>query len=154
VVGDPVRHRAEQEAAGAGHPLVADDDQVRVALLGDVEDRVGRIALAGEGLDLDARLADAVGGLAERGVDLLARVDHPLQVAGRLTRLLAQARLGDRLVGGHQADGRAERLGEVDGLGDRLAGRVGSVGAHDDRAEHGRDHKDAAAADRRFSARA
>ena len=55
VVGDLVRHRAEQEAPRAGHALVADDDQVRAALLGDVEDRVGRVALAREGLDLDAR---------------------------------------------------------------------------------------------------
>ena len=46
VVGDLVRHRAEQEALGAGHALVADDDQVGAALLGDVEDRVGGVALA------------------------------------------------------------------------------------------------------------
>ena len=46
VVGDLVRHRAQQEALGAGHALVADDDQVGVVLLGDVEDGVGRVALA------------------------------------------------------------------------------------------------------------
>ena len=49
VVGDLVRHAAEQEAPGAGHALVADHDQVRVDLLGDVEDGVGGIALAGVG---------------------------------------------------------------------------------------------------------
>ncbi len=47
VMGHLVRHRAEQEALRAGHPLVADDDQVGLLLLGDVEDRVGRVALAG-----------------------------------------------------------------------------------------------------------
>ena len=41
---DPVRHRAEQEALGAGAAAVADDDEVGAALLGDVEDRVGRVA--------------------------------------------------------------------------------------------------------------
>ena len=42
VVGDLVRHRAEQEALRAGHALVADHDQVGAALLRDVEDRVRR----------------------------------------------------------------------------------------------------------------
>ena len=56
-----VRHRPEQEALGAGHALVADHDQVAAPLLGDVEDRVGGIALAREGLDLDARRLDAAG---------------------------------------------------------------------------------------------
>ena len=46
VVADLVRHAAEQEAPGAGHALVADHDQVRAGLLGDVEDRVRGIALA------------------------------------------------------------------------------------------------------------
>src|SRR4051794_32913923 len=53
-VRDLVRHRAEQEPPGAGHALVAHDDQVRVAFLGDVEDRVRRVALAREDLDLEA----------------------------------------------------------------------------------------------------
>ena len=48
-MGDLVRHAAEQEALGAGHALVADHDQVGVGLLGDVEDRVGRVALARRG---------------------------------------------------------------------------------------------------------
>ena len=47
VMGDVVGDAAEQEAARAGHPLVADDDQVGLDLLGDVEDRVGGVALAG-----------------------------------------------------------------------------------------------------------
>ena len=38
-----------------------------------------------------ARLLDLGGRLAQRRVDVLARVDHPLQVARRLARLLAQA---------------------------------------------------------------
>ena len=51
-MGDLVGDAAEQEAPGPGHALVADHDQVGLDLLGDVEDRVGRVALAGVGLDL------------------------------------------------------------------------------------------------------
>ena len=57
VVGDLVRDRAEQEPLGPGHALVADDDQVGGALLGDVEDRVGRVALARVDGDRDAGVA-------------------------------------------------------------------------------------------------
>ena len=56
---DLVRHRAEQEALRAGHALVADHDQVGAPLLRDVEDRVGRIALAGVGVDRDPGGLDA-----------------------------------------------------------------------------------------------
>ena len=49
-----------------------------------------------------AGLAHHVGGVAQRRVDLLARVDHPLQVGRRLPGLLAQAGLRDRLVGGDE----------------------------------------------------
>ena len=108
VVGDLVRHRAEQEALGAGHPLVADDDQVGPLLLGDVEDRVGRVALARERLDLDARAFDLLGGLAQRRLDVLARVDHPLQVLRHLAPLLAQALVGHGLEGGDEADRGAD----------------------------------------------
>ncbi len=48
VVRHLVRHGAQQEPLRAGHPLVADDDQVRLLLLGHVEDRVGRVALTSE----------------------------------------------------------------------------------------------------------
>jgi hypothetical protein len=41
VMGDLVRHRAQQKALGAGHPLVADHDQAGLALLGDVETERG-----------------------------------------------------------------------------------------------------------------
>ena len=60
VMGDLVRHAAEQEALRAGHALVADHDQVGVLLLGDVEDRVGRVALARVGLDLDPLLLEVL----------------------------------------------------------------------------------------------
>ena len=85
-----VRHAAEQEPPRAGHALVADDDEVGALLLGDVEDRVGRVALAGVGLGLDAALARGLGGAAQRRVDVLARVDHPLHVGRGLLGLLAQ----------------------------------------------------------------
>ena len=126
----------EQEALGARHALVADHDQVGAALLGDVEDRVRRVALARVGVHLHARLSRPLGRLAQRRVDVLARVDHPLQVLRRLPRLLPQALVRDRLVRGHQLDRRAERLGQLDRLAHRLAGRLGPVGAHHDRLEH------------------
>ena len=57
-----VRHRSEQEALGAGHAFVAHHDQVGVALLGDVEDGVGGIALARTEVDLDPLRAGELGG--------------------------------------------------------------------------------------------
>ena len=51
MVGDLVGHRAQQEALGSGHAPVADHDQVTALLLGDIDDRVGRVALACECLD-------------------------------------------------------------------------------------------------------
>ena len=59
VMGDVVGHAAEQEAARAGHPLVADDDQVGLGLFGDVEDRVRGVPLDRVGLDLDSLLLRA-----------------------------------------------------------------------------------------------
>src|SRR4051794_41911621 len=50
VVAHAVRDRPEQEALGPCHALVADHDQVGVALLGDVEDRIGGGAPAAGGL--------------------------------------------------------------------------------------------------------
>ena len=136
VVRDLVGHRAQQEALGAGHALVAHDDQVGAALLGDVEDRVGGIALAREGLDLDTGLLRQLGGLRERGVDVLARVGHPLDVGRQLAGLLAQARLRDRLVGAHELEAGAQLLRQVHRLADRFARGLGAVGTHHDRAKH------------------
>ncbi len=48
------------------HALVADHDQIRAALLGDVEDRVGGVALASVDVDVDARLARRRGGGLQR----------------------------------------------------------------------------------------
>src|SRR5688500_14088757 len=53
VVGNLVRHASKEEAPGAGHPLVADDDEVCARLLGNIENRIRRRALAGMGVDLD-----------------------------------------------------------------------------------------------------
>ena len=55
---DLVRHAAEQKALGAGHSLVADDDEVGALLFGYVEDRIRGIALARVSLDVDAVLAE------------------------------------------------------------------------------------------------
>ena len=79
-MGDLVGNAPEQEALRARHPLVADDDQVRPLLLRDVEDRIGGVALAREGADLDPAPAEPLGSLPERGLDVLARVDHVLEV--------------------------------------------------------------------------
>ena len=73
VVADLVGHRAEQEALGAGHALVADHDEVGAALLGHVEDGVGRIALARVGLGRHAGGLRLGRRLAQGGVDVLAR---------------------------------------------------------------------------------
>src|SRR5438477_12297748 len=61
VIGDLVGHRAEQEALGAGHALVADDDQVGCALLRHIDDRVRGVSLARVRVDLHARLPREVG---------------------------------------------------------------------------------------------
>ena len=138
VVGDLVRHRAEQEALGAGHALVADDDEVRAALLGDVEDRVGRIALTGEDLDRRRRprgsraaAASSVASTSSRGLMIQCR-------SSRHGDRLAQPRVGDRLVGADELDPRADRPRERRRLAHRLAGGVRAVDAHDDRGEHQR----------------
>ena len=79
VMGDLVRHGSEQEPLGSREAAVADDDQVGALLFGDIENRVGRVALARERLDL----ADAGGtrlgsGLLEDREHVLSRLDHPL----------------------------------------------------------------------------
>src|ERR1022692_1933383 len=55
-----VGHRAKQEALGAGHTLVANDDQISLALLGDIEDRIRGIALARIYVYLDSRIRATV----------------------------------------------------------------------------------------------
>ena len=77
MVGDLVRDGAEQEPVGARHALVADDDEVGAALLGDVEQGGRRVALAGVGRDLDARRRDLLGRLAQRPLDVVAGADAP-----------------------------------------------------------------------------
>ena len=66
VVRDLVRHGAEQEAVRARHALVAHHDQIRAALLGDVEQRGRRVALARVGRHLDARGRDLLRRLSQR----------------------------------------------------------------------------------------
>src|SRR3989442_7280392 len=91
-----VRHAPEQEALRAGHALVADDDQIRSLLLGDVEDRVGGIALPGVGLDLPASLLDLLARVPQRGVHVLPLLDQPLQAVRPLPSLLAEALASNR----------------------------------------------------------
>ena len=118
VVRDVVRHAAEQEAAGAGHALVAHDDQVGLGLLGDVEDRVRRTALARVGQDLDAGLLRGAGRGFEDLVDVLLRADRVGDVRRNLVGLLAQACPPDRLEGADDVE-----------AGARSGGRARSPGA-------------------------
>src|SRR6266516_4329906 len=136
VVGDLVRHAAEQEALRAGHPLVADHDQVRLDLLGDVQDRVGGIPLPRVALGFDPMLLRHADGAVERHVDVLPRANRVRDVSRRLTLLLAQAGLGNRLEGGHDFELRPRQLGELDRLANRLGRRVGAVCANHYALEH------------------
>ena len=87
VVGDLVRHRAEQEALGAGHALVADDDQVGAPSPRRRRGsrRPGRPGGRRRRTSTPAASRPRPRPL-ERRVDVLARVDHPLQVVGDLLR--------------------------------------------------------------------
>src|SRR5205823_2659631 len=72
VVADLVRHRSKQEPLRAGHALVAEHDQVGALLLGDVEDRVRRVALPDVDLRPQPHRARLARGLLQRGLDVLA----------------------------------------------------------------------------------
>src|SRR5215211_357703 len=135
MMGDLVRHAAEQEALCAGHALVAHDDEAGLLLLGDVEDGVRGVSLAGVGLDIDAALRDLLSGALEDGGDLLTRIHRPVHVLRDLLALVPQATLRDGLVGADQVDLGRHALRELAGLADRLPGGVGAIGAYDYRAE-------------------
>src|SRR5690606_269449 len=118
-----------------GHALVADDDQVGLELLGDVEDRVRRVALAGVRLHLHPGLLRGTGRGVQGGVDVLARADGVGDVPGDLAALLAQPGLGHGLVSADDVELGAAELGELDRLPDGLCSRVGAVGAYNDSLE-------------------
>ncbi len=83
VVRDLVGDRPEQEPRRAGHPLVADHDQIRALLLGDIDDRVGRVPDPRDGVDLGhAGAPRLIGGGLQQGEHVLTRVDRPLHVGG------------------------------------------------------------------------
>src|SRR4051812_38990051 len=75
VVRDAVRYGAQQEPPRPGHALVPDDDQIGVALLGDVDDRVGRIPLARVRVRIHAGVAGDLRRRFQRGIDILALID-------------------------------------------------------------------------------
>src|SRR6476659_9207846 len=107
VVRHLVRHAAQQEALGARHSLVAHHDQVGIDLLGDVQDRVGGIALAWVRRRLDTLLLRHADRALERHVDVLTRAGRVLDVAGHLTLLLTLDALRNPLEGSHDAELRA-----------------------------------------------
>jgi hypothetical protein len=55
---------AERKALGPGHPLVAHHDQAGALLFGDLEDRVGRVALARVRLSRDPGVLECLGTFA------------------------------------------------------------------------------------------
>ena len=85
--------RCRAGSDGAGHALVADDDQVRPDLLGNVEDRVGRVALARVGL-ASTPASRASGRRLEERVHVLARTDSVRDVAGNLLSLVLSRSCG------------------------------------------------------------
>jgi len=95
-MGDVVRDAAEDEAAGAGHALVADHDQVRLDLFGGAEDRLGGVAFERMRGDLDPLLAGLGGGGVEDEVDVLARADLVLNIRRSIALLVFDLALGDR----------------------------------------------------------
>src|SRR5271154_5014996 len=135
MVGDLVGHRAQQKALCAGHPLVADDDQIGLPLFCDVEHGVRRIALARVDVDRHPGRASDRRRRLQRGVHVLAGVDRPLQVLGSLSTFLAQPLRRNRLVRAPQLELRAPPAREVGRLAHRLGGGVRAVSSNDDRLE-------------------
>src|ERR1700689_2162820 len=82
-MGDVVRHRAHQYALGTPHALVPHDHQAGVLFLRDVEDRVGRGSLTRVAGYLDARLSRDLGRLGKASLDILLRVERPMDVLRR-----------------------------------------------------------------------
>src|SRR5205085_12041545 len=94
------------------------------------------IPLARVRLDLEAGLLDLLAGLLQRRVHVLALVDHPLHVVGRLDALLTKPLVSDGLESADQVEPRSDRLRQVRGLAHRLTGGLRAICAHNDRAEH------------------
>ena len=138
VVGDLVRHAAEQEALGAGHALVADHDQVGVLLLGDVEDRVRRLALAGEGA-APRRRPPRPPWRPRRASRRRPRCGPTVcsMSLGRLEPLLAQPRLRHRARTRSRCQSDAPvLLRELGRLAHRLLGGLRAVRPDHDASEH------------------
>ena len=125
-VGDAVRDVAEQELLVAGHPRVADDDDVGVLLGGDPHDRIGRLVVDDEPCPT-ARPGDLVGEVRQLGAGRVEDVvvDAVLVVVPHLT------------VGVRQDDLDQEELGreaarQVGRPLDGPLGRLRPVGRHHD----------------------
>src|SRR4051794_25082590 len=99
MVGDVVGDAAKQETARPGHALVTDHDQVGFGLFGDVEDRLGGLALDRMCLHLDPLLAGGRGGGVKNQIDVLARADLVLHIRRGAFLLAFDLPLRDRRVG-------------------------------------------------------
>ncbi len=135
-MGDVVGDAAEEEAAGAGHALVADDDQVGLGLFGDVEDGLGGIGLDRVGLHLHPLLAGCRGSGLEDEVDVLAGADLILDVSRGVVLLAIDLAFRQRLVSADDAELGAGQLGQVDRLANRLSSGIRPVGSNHDASEH------------------
>ncbi len=126
----------KEEAAGAGHPLVAHHDQVGIGLFGDVENGLGGIGLDRVDLNLHPLLLGRGGGGVEDQVDVLARADLVVDVGRSVLPLPLDAPFRHRRVGADDAELGAGELGEVDGLANRLGGGLRAIGPNHDASEH------------------
>ena len=113
VVRHLVRHASQQETLGAGHALVADHDQVGVLLLGHVQDRVRRLALAREGVTCTPaastpRAASArIASTSSLGVDRVLDVARAPGAAPRAAATRAPARTRSRRPATPRSSSRA-----------------------------------------------
>src|SRR5947209_16473039 len=122
VVAHLVGHRAQEEAAGARHALVPDDEQVVVALVADFDEGRRGVSVVDARLDLDARvrvagrflvddllgpLADAGGEDRERCPRHFGQLDGPIDGLGRGRRPVGADE--DPLVHGADATTRGYR---------------------------------------------
>src|SRR5205807_426278 len=131
------RHAAEDAAL---HPLVADDHDVHAVVGGDVAEHVGRIAVPGLAHVVEPALTGLLLRGPQSGVDLLARIDRPLDLLRGVGLLLAEPILADRFVGAGYHQLRLIALRHVHGEVHGPLGGLRTVGADADRLDLGGHH--------------
>lgn len=137
VVGNLVRHRTEQETAGPGHSLVADHDQVRVDFFGNLENRIGRIAVHRMPRDFHLEPSGDRGRPVKGEIHVLAGTEFMCHVSRRAARLFLVTPVRNRLEGAHDIERSPRHPGQFGRLTDRFAGRLGTVGTDNYALEQG-----------------